>query len=33
MPLVEIEALSRRFGALNALDGLTMAIDEGSGWR
>lgn len=29
MPLVEIEALSRRFGSLNALDELTLAIDEG----
>jgi putative ABC transport system ATP-binding protein len=28
-PLVEAEALSRRFGALRALDELTLAIDEG----
>ena len=29
MSLVEIEALSRRFGSLRALDELTLAIDEG----
>jgi putative ABC transport system ATP-binding protein len=27
--LVEVEALSRRFGSLSALDSLTLAIDEG----
>jgi putative ABC transport system ATP-binding protein len=29
MPLVEVEALSRRFGSLRALDDLTLSIDEG----
>jgi putative ABC transport system ATP-binding protein len=29
MPLVEVEALSRRFGPLRALDDLTLSIDEG----
>ena len=29
MPLVEVEALSRRFGALRALDDLTLTVDEG----
>jgi putative ABC transport system ATP-binding protein len=29
MPLVEVEALSRRFGSLRALDDLTLAVEEG----
>ncbi len=29
MPLVEVEALSRRFGALRALDDLAISIEEG----
>ena len=29
MPLVEVEALSRRFGSLRALDDLQLAIEEG----